>query len=326
MLAAMLLCLSTAPIAGASSFVGFRIHTFAYQLPDGGFKWLTVGIWYPTKKTPKAYDYPYVTGRVRVNAAVNAPERLPLVVHSHGHSECGVASAYLHERLAAEGYIVVAPDHEDAANCRILGGTAEKDEWNPWKTTLENVPHRPYDITAVIDEMVRLDAARGTPFFRRIDTTRIAASGHSIGAWTVAAVSGGIPALEDARIGATLLWSPPYLQPSSLYEFAQAPVMHLYGMNEAAFLSPAARDYTFMHSAAPKMLGYIGDVGHYAFTNFVCAFYGSTDACVAINPAARSTVELSLAFLDGFVRDDAAARWRLAALLLTLPYHRVGLF
>src|SRR5262245_58093886 len=51
----------------------------------------------------------------------DTPGPLPVIIFSHGFHGCAVQSRFLTNALAAAGYIIVAPNHRDAA---CGGGTA----------------------------------------------------------------------------------------------------------------------------------------------------------------------------------------------------------
>ena len=51
----------------------------------------------------------------------SSEQKWPLLIFSHGFGGCAKQSAYLMKYLADHGYIVIAPDHEDARCNRGIG-------------------------------------------------------------------------------------------------------------------------------------------------------------------------------------------------------------
>lgn len=90
--------------------VGYSVTTIAG---------LRVALWYATLATPASYAY---SSRFFGRVAKDAPPAcgpLPLVVFSHGLGGCGTQSLFFTEELARHGYVVAAPDHDDATFCTV---------------------------------------------------------------------------------------------------------------------------------------------------------------------------------------------------------------
>lgn len=122
---------------------------------------------------------------------VSAPEHgagLPVVVFSHGFGSSMDAYGPLADHWAAGGFAVVQPTHLDSSSL----GLAPDDPRTPriWR-------HRIEDLTRVIDELDRIEAA--VPGLAgRLDRGRIAVAGHSWGATSASALLGARVAGEDA--------------------------------------------------------------------------------------------------------------------------------
>ncbi|TIO08005.1 MAG: alpha/beta fold hydrolase [Mesorhizobium sp.] len=169
----VLLTLLSISVAQAADAIGFR----ETELPDAvGERPLHVSLWYPTSD-----DGPVAAaGENRVFYGVQAirnahPSRdlHPLVVLSHGYGGSWRNLSWLAGELVHQGYVVAAPDH-------------------PGTTTFDRRPseaarlwERPHDLSRVIDELIG-DTSLAGP----IEPGRIAAIGHSLGGWTVAALAG----------------------------------------------------------------------------------------------------------------------------------------
>jgi malonyl CoA-acyl carrier protein transacylase len=71
-------------------------------------------------------------------------------------------------------------------------------------------------MTALIDLVVAADTDVSTFLYRRVDTERIGAIGHSLGGYTVLGLAGGRASWREQRVRAVLGLSPyvaPYHQP-----------------------------------------------------------------------------------------------------------------
>ncbi len=202
-------------ISGESYNVGYMVIDLQYQ-QNGLLKKLTVAIWYPTSDSPKQYQYGGPTwGNIALNAEpLTDAGKFPLLVFSHGFGGTGLGSQFFNEALAAQGWIVACPDHNDSHS---LGRINEGRVSNPdVKGTIDSareivstVPeerdrylYRPKELKTVLDIMISTDL-----FGNIIDTNRIAAGGHSFGGFTSLALCGTIPEYYDSRIKAVLLFS-----------------------------------------------------------------------------------------------------------------------
>jgi predicted dienelactone hydrolase len=146
-------------------------------------KELDVVIWYPaintaieTKQFLGPPGEPLFEAGSATPSAPFAPhmERLPMIVISHGSGGSALQMAWLGTALARAGYIAVAVDHP--GNNSLAPLTAEGFAlW--WE--------RATDASNVIDGMLKDEE-----FGPRIDTTRIAAAGFSLGGFTVMELAG----------------------------------------------------------------------------------------------------------------------------------------
>lgn len=71
-----------------------------------------------------AYSYGRsdLEGDVSVNGKPSDKGLFPLVIFSHGYGGCGLKSVFFTEEMARHGYVVAAPDHNDALSCTVQKG------------------------------------------------------------------------------------------------------------------------------------------------------------------------------------------------------------
>jgi predicted dienelactone hydrolase len=140
---------------------------------------LATTLWYPTTDNPNPTEQAYPSGflghAMKEAQPLDAPERLPLILLSHGDRGRSTNLAWLAERLVENGYLVAGIDH--------------------WlNTTLNNEPeetvrlwNRPADLSFVLTQL--LDDPSWGP---RIDSSRIGVAGHSSGGYTAFSLAGAI--------------------------------------------------------------------------------------------------------------------------------------
>ncbi|MRT08116.1 alpha/beta fold hydrolase [Pantoea agglomerans] len=151
---------------------GFRQMTVSDTKGDP----LKVAVWYPAIQNGVSETVGENVAFVGVEIIRNARPvsgTHPLVVISHGFNGSWKNLSWLAAALAAQGYIVAAPDHPGTT---IFNQNPE-DARKLWR--------RPGEISRVIDFVGRSSDLSGT-----VDDKRIAAIGHSLGGWTVMSLAG----------------------------------------------------------------------------------------------------------------------------------------
>src|SRR5271156_4668330 len=211
-----------------------------------------VAIWKPTTPAPAA--------------------GFPLILFSHGFTGCNTQSVFLMQALAKSGYLVLAPNHNDA-RCGTTHSTAgklpprsEEPLGNPDKWTDATYADRRADIEAVLDAALAQDSFAGVP----IDKTRVGIAGHSLGGYTALGLAGAWPSWKDPRIKAVLALSPfctPYVSKGALGKM-NVPVMYQGGTLDLG-ITPFVRrpNGAYDLSSSPKYYIEFQGAGHLAWTS-----------------------------------------------------------
>lgn len=162
---------------------------------------------YPTFEDEQATRLGAFTIDVAPGAPV-MPERLPLVVLSHGSGGTPLVHRNLARHLARAGHIVVLPTHP---------GNNRDD--NPLAGTSRLLARRPAEIRIVIDWAMSADG-----FGANLHPGAVGIVGHSLGGYTALALAGGrptsfpnessdhvarpVPVAADPRVAAIVLLAP----------------------------------------------------------------------------------------------------------------------
>jgi predicted dienelactone hydrolase len=182
-------------------------------LADGTRRELLVRFWYPASVAqgcvPAEYTAPAVWSyfsqlakiplpKVSTNSCMDAPltEGLhPVVVFTHGYTGTFTDYTFLAEDLASRGYVVASVDHTYEATAvqfpdgrlvkSVLGSHLAESTWRRDEQALSfAVSARLSDLKFMVDELERLNAKAGSPFAGKLDMTRVAVAGHSLGGLT----------------------------------------------------------------------------------------------------------------------------------------------
>ena len=203
------------------------------------------------------------------------PEGYPIILFSHGFTGCGTQSVFLTDALAQAGYLVLAPDHRDAA----CGPGHEGKLFEKLSTMRSEQPfHRPEawseatyrsrgdDLEAILDAILKNKTFQGIP----LDAQRIGVAGHSLGGYTVLALAGAWPSWKDRRIKAVLALSPycsPFIIKGNLGHL-DVPVMYQGGTLDIG-ITPYVRRAggAYDLTSSPKFYLELAGAGHFAWTN-----------------------------------------------------------
>jgi len=135
---------------------------------------------------------------VTTNSCLDAPITHgvhPIVVFTHGYTGTFTDYTFLFEDLASRGYVVASVDHTYEATAvefpdgrfvesvlgSHLGSILRGDE----QALSFAVSVRLNDLKFVMGELERLNAGADSPFASRLDISRVALAGHSLGGLTV---------------------------------------------------------------------------------------------------------------------------------------------
>jgi predicted dienelactone hydrolase len=199
----------------------------------------------------------------------------PIIVFSHGFTGCGTQSVFLTEALAQAGYLVLAPDHRDAA-CgpghegklfeKLSTMRSEEPFHDPGAWTEATYRDRGADLEAILDTILKEKSFQGVA----IDSSRIGLAGHSLGGYTVLALAGAWPSWKDRRVKAVLGLSPycaPFILKGDLGHL-DVPIMYQGGTLDIG-ISPYVRrpGGAYDLTSAPKYFLDLAGAGHFAWTN-----------------------------------------------------------
>lgn len=230
-------------------------------------------------------------------SGVAPPDGYPVILFSHGFTGCGIQSVFLTEGLAQAGYLVLAPDHHDAA-CgpghegklfeKLSTMQSQEPFHSPEAWSEATYRDRGDDVEAVLDAVLTQKPFEDVP----IDPRRIGLAGHSLGGYTVLALAGAWPAWKDKRIKAVLALSPycsPFLRKGNLGHLG-VPVMYQGGTLDIGitpFVRRAGGAYDL--TSPPKYYVEFRGAGHFAWTN--------------LNKSYESVInDYALAFFDRYLK------------------------
>jgi predicted dienelactone hydrolase len=220
----------------------------------------------------------------------------PVILFSHGFTGCATQSVFLMEALARAGYLVLAPNHKDAAcvggqrqsEGKLLNIRPEEPFRNDREWSATTYRDRAEDLEAILDAL-----SRGPVVPEAVaDMTRIGLAGHSLGGYTVLGLAGAWPSWKDPRVKAVLALSPfctPFELNGALDEM-NLPVMYQGGTADLGITPTVKRlNGAYQRSSTPKYFVEFQGAGHFAWTN--------------VNPAFQDLIgRYSVAFFDRYMK------------------------
>ena len=260
--------------AGPDGTGPFRVgHRHFDEFVQSGRTAFEAEIWYPVDETDAVgelsgyvhSDRPDKTPAVTAldSPVVSQSGPFPTIVYFHGGATPSYAAdmAFLHEAFASHGFLVVAT----------------KDFKSP---------------RAVIDNLAARNDDPESPFFGRVDTSKVGVAGLSAGGWIAASAPS-----SDARVKAVMLISAG--APNSRIG---VPSLFLAGTNDYQLENTLD---TFQNAdTASKYMAVIQGVEHDSFAD-ICGFLGQPHDCQRNNPRTiEATKQTGLAFFRSYLDDD----------------------
>jgi predicted dienelactone hydrolase len=220
--------------------------------------------------------------------------KAPLVVFSHGFHGTNTQSIYLMKALALAGYFVAAPNHRDAGYlssgfCRAQMNFNKADKWSD-----QVYADRREDILKMLEAI-----AKDERWKEKIDWTRVALCGHSLGGYTALGMGGAWPSWKLPDVKAVLALSP-YCLPFTAHRTLSSmtvPVMYQGGTRDPQITpTVVGPNGAFSQSASPAYFVEFNRAGHQAWTN-----YNHNKTMKEL------IISYCLAFLDKYVKGSASA-------------------
>lgn len=300
----------------------FRVATADFELRDVDRK----------KSLPVRVRWPVTSDAPGSQAAESAdrPPVFPLIVFSHGAGGDSDAFPQLSKHWASHGYVVVHPTHSDSIRLRRAQGEKLENIRNAAQQVVRKVrpEERVEDVKQVldsIDEIEGLIASQNGAV--RINRDRIAVAGHSAGALTTQMIAGlrftgrgrllvGDRDFSDPRVRAAIVISGQGLGRPALardsWQLIRIPMMVYAGSEDYSPVSdetPAGRRHPFEFAPpGDKFLVFIEGATHGSYQGRLAA------RVIGEKPPANTKYITdvvafgTLAFLDAYLKDDAAAR------------------
>jgi len=228
---------------------------------------------------------------VAVWQPANNSKPAPLVIFSHGFHGMNTQSIFLMKALASDGYLVMAPNHRDA----MMGGGGEFKPEVSFKNASawsDRTYRQRGDDIAKLLQFLHNDPA----WTNKIDWSKVALAGHSLGGYTALALAGAWPSWKLPDIKAVLALSPysePFVVKGTLKDL-HVPVMYQGGTRDFGITPFLKRpNGSFSQTSSPAYFVEFDKVGHFSFSN------------LNKDPASQELIcHYSVAFLDKYVRNQ----------------------
>jgi len=237
-------------------------------------------------------------------------ERLPLVVFFHGALCSPAGYAGLADHWASQGYVVIMPAHPD------FGSQGRPDADRALRVFFDQIAEMSM-IVDTLDEIV----AKVEPLRGRIDSTRIAAAGYSMGALISSALVGlertGLNGerrnFKDERFDVAVLLSGPGPLPNTpegAWDSMTLPTLATTGTRDHANRGGEGATWEWRlgaYNLTPpgNKFALIVDEADHFLGGMLCAERGSGEPD---HEAFNIVADVSTDFLDAYLKNDAAAR------------------
>jgi uncharacterized protein (TIGR03437 family) len=323
---------------GTNGTVNVGYQTLTLASPPAGSQYpgaLLTSVWYPTTATESPFTYTSViSGSVAVNGPISDcgnGTTFPLIIFSHAWNGCAIQIVYYTEQLARLGYIVAAPNHEDAGcgeGSSIPGNPndyfgfvnfVDSEEASVW---MEKSNYRNVDVDNVVNYLLNT-----APWNAAINPAKIGISGHSFGGYTsFAKIGGWLPWLSTTYTFQAGAMFSPYIQAFAENNDVGNPTVPMLfeggeldgGITPCVMGPPYSSNYdgicfvdgpgAFQVSHFPANGGskYFAEIGgsnstHLAWVNTICGKNSTVQGCLENVPNAALIVNYAQAFFDRYV-------------------------
>lgn len=188
---------------------------------------------------------------------------MPLVIFSHGFRGFNTQTIFLMKDLANAGYLVIAPNHNDALRNGIAKPEVRFSKISNWS---ENTYRdRENDIRRLL-EALHADAEWNS----KIDWSKVALSGHSLGGYTVLGLAGAWPSWKLPGVKAVIALAPycnPFMHQKTLSGIS-VPVMYQSGTRDIwidSFIK--GRNGAYSQTPSPAIFCEFDAASHFAWSN-----------------------------------------------------------
>lgn len=293
---------------------------------------INMAVWYPTGAETSMMTYVIGENKVQTRVARDAPALkgpFPLILYSHGATGSGLTMTFGTERLAAEGFVVVAPDYTDQHYAARITGpvhlsllqTAQMVRWmSQLRDNILNkggvehrhkyLMYRPAQASAAIDRILQENRREASILYGRIDEERIGAFGHSFGAWTSMLIAGADSGALDPRIKAIVALSGPVNNDVyARHEIAQikVPILFMYGGEEPGVGRASDKQLLYDRATSTKYLIAIRGADHATFSGGIREEYPTVTGYLQRDSKRAAIVRYTEAFLKRYIMNDLSA-------------------
>jgi len=255
----------------------------------------------------------YCPAETTSGGAIGNGRRFPVIVFSTGLGRMRNDCAYLGQHWAGCGYVAAFVQHPGSDRDAQRGLRPRKELQRAFYSP-DNIRNRPLDIMFVLDRLEQLSKGT-TPLGRRMDMTRVGASGHDFGSQTVLALAGqvlpGQIAFDEHRVKAIVAMSSPVplgqVPLDVAYGNVSLPILHITGTADKSIVAttqPSQRRLPFDYApAADQYLITLQGGDHLTYSGHARSANSGNDAMFH-----QLIAESSTAFWDAYLKHDGAAK------------------